>query len=333
MTEGIYHGGRLDHARREFGEGDWLDLSTGINPNAYPIGHISADAWQRLPSDRSMGELLDVARKAYGVKAESAVVAANGTQALIELLPKLLGCKHVAIHGPTYGEHAHSWQRAGAQIIQLVAGDPVPVAADCVVVVNPNNPDGRIMAVAEMLAIAGELEKRRGYLIVDEAFCDAWPEASVVGQMPPNCIVLKSFGKFYGLAGVRLGFAIATSDLCRIADTRMGPWAVSGPALEIGSKALADRQWASEMAGQLKQQSETEQAGLAKAGLEVIGCNPLFIYCRHQDAGRIYLELCRRHILVRPFADMPDRLRIGLCRTDTQLERLVGALSDLIGKT
>jgi len=330
MAEQIFHGGRLDQAKGEFGDGDWLDLSTGINPHCYPVGEVSSDAWQRLPSQSFMDGLLAVARRTYQVASGDGIIAANGTQALIELVPRLVQARQVAIFGPTYQEHGYTWKKAGVGVLDPADGPALPDHVDCAVIVNPNNPDGRIFIHEEMHELAKQLAERNGMLIIDEAFADAFDDVSIIEQRPENCIVLRSFGKFYGLAGLRLGFAIGSKSFCQMADSMMGPWAVSGPAIEIGARALGDESWAAQMRATLKQQSDLQADALGKAGLKVIASNPLFTYCEHEKAAHIHRELCKRQILVRPFADMPDKLRVGICSDAAALKRLGGALKEII---
>ncbi len=205
---GIQHGGRLDEAIVRYGgtRETWLDLSTGINPNAYPLGQVSDAAWSQLPDDSAGSLLLNAAAKFYGVSDPSRIVMANGTQAIIERLPELLDFDQVAILTPTYGEHAHVWAKSGAKVLEFSEPETAPRDVPCLVIVNPNNPDCRTWKPDELTSLASQHDM----LIVDEAFCDAEPDYSVVSRMPENVLVLKSMGKFFGLAGMRLGFSICS---------------------------------------------------------------------------------------------------------------------------
>ena len=236
MKEGVYHGGGLDAAIAEFGgeRSDWLDLSTGINPNGWPVGNVSRESWARLPDCAAMDVLLRAARKFYET-GDTGIIAVPGTQALLEILPQILGAGTVAIVSPTYGEHEYVWRKAGAQVHAV--SEPDAGGCEALVVVNPNNPDGRIWPAELLIAEAEKLAQRGGWLIVDEAFADSQPEMSLLapGQLLDNVLVLKSLGKFFGLAGIRLGFAIGAEGVCRAIGQRLGPWAVSGPALEVGA--------------------------------------------------------------------------------------------------
>ena len=238
----IVHGGQLDEAMASYGGGreDWLDLSTGINPWSWPIGEISPDSFTRLPGEKAEHLLLEAARNCYQVRDRDSVIPANGTQALIQLLPHVLNCSNVEIVSPTYGEHALCWKNAGCEVTEIADINCITDNAEIVVIGNPNNPDGRCYNPEQLCRLARELEDRCGTLIVDEAFCDVMPELSLVPSLPDNAIVLRSFGKFFGLAGVRLGFAISNPALEEKLITRIGPWAVSGPALEIGAKAITN---------------------------------------------------------------------------------------------
>lgn len=333
MSGKVFHGGGLDAAIAEFGgaRDNWLDLSTGINPNGWQVREVSPASWARLPDRAAMSLLLDAARDYYGA-GRSSVVAVPGTQVVLEVLPHVIGSKSVAIVSPTYGEHAHVWRKAGASV-QMV-GEPDATGSETLLVVNPNNPDGRIWPGEMLLAQAEALARRGGWLIVDEAFADVLPETSLLqsGELPENVLVLKSLGKFFGLAGLRLGFAIGAEGACRAIGERLGPWAVSGPALEIGAAALSDHKWIGTMRGSLTEAGGRLAEILEVAGLEVMGENPLFVFARHGEAQAIHRGLARRHILVRPFPEMPDCLRFGLPGTDAEFERLASAIAEAIGE-
>ncbi len=333
MSASIVHGGGLDAAIARFGgrREDWLDLSTGINPIAWPLPSLSANAWQALPDKGATADLLDAARNAYRVSAELGIVAANGTQALIELLPRVFSCDRIAIKGPTYQEHELCWTKAGRHADRISASDPLPLLANAAVVVNPNNPDGHVYPREELVALADQLALRHGWLIVDEAFADCDPEASIIpvmgdAGMPENIIVLRSFGKFFGLAGIRLGFAIAPHSVTVQLEHLMGPWAVSGPALEIGRVALADNPWIEATRQQLKARAASLNDVLNRNGFRIEGGTDLFTLASQEAAFTIHEGLCREHILTRQFPEHPNWLRFGLCPGDHELERLERAL-------
>ena len=224
----------------------WLDLSTGVNPRPWPVpADLPTDIWQRLPSRADEEALIAAARQAYAVPAGAGIVAAAGTQSLIQWLPQLASGGPVAIVEPTYNEHAPAWRVAGHEVIARADLDDLPPAIRHVVVVNPNNPDGRVMSRAALARTAALVKERGGWLVVDEAFADVEPETSVIESCADwPVVVLRSFGKFYGLAGLRLGFAVAPLQIARQIAPALGPWACSGPALTIGAAALRDREWA-----------------------------------------------------------------------------------------
>ena len=308
------HGGNLAAAERRFGipKDGWLDLSTGINPSPYPLTQFPPEALSRLPDPEALVRLLDAARAYYRVPADAGIVAAAGTQQLIQILPRLIAGNRVAIAGPTYSEHAIAWRRAGRTIV-----DAGP--ADIAVLVNPNNPDGRI---ADKLPEVPTV-------IVDEAFGDVAPESSSVPLTTNGrIVVLKSFGKFFGLAGLRLGFCIASKGFVDVLSNELGPWAVSGPALEIGARALADRAWIEATRNRLAQARWDLERVLTAAGLQIIGGADLFTLVASPEARTIHSHLGRSGILVRGFADRPTLLRFGLPGSKTNLARLETALGD-----
>ncbi|MFZ4807090.1 MAG: threonine-phosphate decarboxylase CobD [Hyphomicrobiaceae bacterium] len=322
----MHHGGDIGAARSAYGEPaeGWLDLSTGINPVAYPFTMPEPASWRRLPQAAAERRLLEAARAAYGVPDHADICAAPGTQILIQMLPRLMPGARVSVVGPTYTEHAATWRAEGA-VVTLV---PVLAEAsgDVVVVVNPNNPDGRTVAPGEIGDLAGRLQARHGLVVVDEAFADVDSALSVVAMAgQPGLLVLRSFGKFYGLGGVRLGFAIGhRADIGRLRHW-LGPWATSGPAIEIGAAALADGAWAQAMRAEIRQQSAALSALLAAQGFAARGNGGLFVLTEHVRAVDLHAALARRGIWVRRFADHPGWLRFGL--PGPAVARLAAALA------
>ncbi|QDM18145.1 threonine-phosphate decarboxylase [Tardiphaga sp. vice352] len=324
------HGGDLTEAMARYGgeAADWLDLSTGINPWAYPFGDIADAAWRRLPSQADGQALLAAARHAYRVPDGVDLVAAPGTQALIQWLPHLAANGPVAIVGPTYNEHAPAWQNAGHEVIAISDLAALPDEAVHVVIVNPNNPDGRIADHATLAAVAAKLHQRGGWLLVDEAFADVDPAigAAVLCEKLP-VVILRSFGKFYGLGGLRLGFAIAAPETIKRIAAVLGAWAVSGPALQVGARALGDDAWGEHMRAQLIEHATRLDFILTQAGGKVIGGTSLFRFVRHPDARYLHVQLARQRVWVRKFDWASDHLRFGLPANDAALGRLADALS------
>lgn len=314
----VVHGGDLGEVRRRHPDAPqpWIDLSTGINPLPYPVPDLPADSWSRLPSNEAVQTLIAAAAARYHCQ-PSQLVAAPGTQALIQILPRLVARSRVAIVGPTYAEHELNWRRHGHDVTVVADLE----AADVVVAVNPDNPTGRLMSTQTLRGLAARL------LVVDEAFIDLLPsEASLADDLPDNAIVLRSFGKTYGLAGIRLGFAIAPAPLAQRLREELGPWAVSGPALSIGAAALADDAWLQETATRLAGDVRKLDALLVSAGFVVRGGTPLFRLANHPEAQEKVEDLARQGIHVRAFADRPTCLRFGLPGGDEEFRRLSAAL-------
>lgn len=254
------------------------------------------------------------------------MVAGTGSQALIQALPRITPPTQVAILAPTYGEHVRAWAAAGHTVREVAGLDQIGDAR-VVVAVNPNNPDGRVIPPERLLDLAGRLAAKDGLLIVDEAFCDERPDLSLTSRVGPGLVVLRSFGKFFGLAGLRLGFAVAEERMAaRLAD-HLGPWPVSGPALAIGALALADRSWTQATITRLNDAARRLDIILAGGGMEVLGGTSLFRLARHDLAGEIYERLGRAGILVRAFAFRHDILRFGLPGSATEEARLQRALA------
>ena len=236
-----------------------------------------------------------------------------------------------AILRTTYAEHARAASLAGHGITEVSGADQLG-NADLAIVVNPNNPDGRIVPRDTLLRIADELQPRGGLLIVDELFADVAPAAaSLTGDVGRgNIVVLRSFGKFFGLAGLRLGFALAAPSLVNRLDLSLGPWAVAGPAILVGETALADESWKRQTLASLAEAAERLDVLLARSGLETIGGTSLYRLTRSSGAHGLFNHLGRAGILVRRFAEDSSWLRWGLPHSEADWQRLSTALAGRI---
>ncbi|MBV8191881.1 MAG: threonine-phosphate decarboxylase [Alphaproteobacteria bacterium] len=320
--EAVEHGGDLGAVETRYPDAPkpWLDLSTGLNPVGYPVRELASDVWQRLPSRDALDALIDAAARRYGVVDREALVAAPGTQALIQLLPRLTPTARVAIVGPTYAEHSICWQRAGHEVA-IVSDIAEAEAADVVVAVNPDNPTGRLLPTSRLRALRASL------LVVDEAFIDFFPaEASLAVDLPTNTVLLRSLGKTYGLGGLRLGFAIAPLPLAGRLKEELGPWAVSGPALEVGRRALDDQLWLEGARERLRVEGERLDRLLQAADFSLLGAVPLFRLASHPEARRLVQQLGRAGVHARSFAHQPTWVRFGLPAGDQAFARLAAAL-------
>lgn len=321
------HGGDLAFARARYGE--MLDLSTGVCPYQYgPLsGHCRGLG--RLPGTDDLRRLVATARRTYGVPADAGLIAAPGSEIAIRLIPIVAPPGSVAIVGPTYGSHAEAWRSAGRDVIEVESLEGVPASARIVVVGNPNNPDGRITAPHLLASLARRLGANGGLLIVDEAFADVAPEVSLVPHLAElPALVLRSFGKFYGLPGLRLGFVAGTPALVERLRTLFGDWPVSAPAIEIGTAALADDDWRDKTRTRVKVESARVRDVLTRHALTIKGGTDLFTLIEDNDAAALHEGLARRGIWTRAFAAKPTWLRVGL-PGDGGLEKLDRALSEI----
>lgn len=323
----VYHGGDLSKASALFGAppDGWVDLSTGINPRPWPVDAAALDELARLPDAGLLDRLRGGAASAYGIADPARIAAAPGTQALIQWLPRLRPPARVAILSPTYGEHAAAWRLAGHAVTE-VSGLPVPDEYDIVVVTRPNNPDGRADDLDALLALAGALSKKGGLLVVDEAFADLDPGRSIAAEADGGLVALRSFGKFYGLPGLRLGFALTDPELAETIAAALGPWPVSSLAARIGANALADRDWQGETRDWLSGAAARLDGILTGAGLEIVGGTDLYRLAAAADAAAHYERLGRAGIYTRPFPEHRRWLRFGLPGTDAHWERLEQAM-------
>jgi cobalamin biosynthesis protein CobC len=322
------HGGRLQEARRLFPDAPepFIDLSTGINPLPYPVPSIEPSVWARLPEPEQIGALEDAAAKAYGVADANMVTAVPGTQLLISLLPRVFPQSSVAILGPTYGEYARAFAAAGSVVDASALGEIANVP--CVVLCNPNNPDGRRFDAAELLEFARR-RAGKGMMLVDESFVDLDDQGlSLASHLPqPSVLLLRSLSKSYGLGGLRLGFALANSHLAASIRAALGPWPVSGPAVEIGIKALDDRAWLLTAKERLTRDVRRLDGLLRRAGLAIVGGTLLFRLAEFANAPALFQRLGQLGILVRTFDRRPDWLRFGTPGSAEAWQRLAEALS------
>ncbi|MEO8408328.1 MAG: threonine-phosphate decarboxylase CobD [Oxalobacteraceae bacterium] len=331
----LEHGGNLRDAARRFDRplSDWLDLSTGINPHAYPVPDLAPDVWHRLPEN---DPALALAACAYYDAPLMLPVA--GTQAAIQALPRLRllsnGPSRVVVAAPSYAEHAHHWAQHGHQMRQVpyaeleAAIDSKENACEVLVVCNPNNPTGASVAPERLLAWADRLVSRGGWLVVDEAFGDMTPQHSVAQWSDrPGLIVLRSFGKFFGLAGLRLGFVAAQQPILTALADLLGPWAVSGPAQQIGRTALEDRAWQDAMRVELRVAGARLHLLLGDYDIESHG-SALYQWWAEPRAVAFWEYMALRGIWVRLFQNAACGIRLGLPPDEDGWQRLSAALTD-----
>ncbi len=329
-TEPLAHGGDLAAARRLFPAAPkpFVDLSTGINPHPYRLPRLSADAFARLPDADAIAALAKAAALAYGAPSAAHVVPAPGTQILLPLVARLAPPGRAAVVTPSYGEFARAAALASHRVAMVrdiaAIGD-----AQLVFVGNPNNPDGRLFARNDLIAVAESLRPRGGLVVVDEAFMDVAPagESLAPDAALGNLVVLRSFGKFFGLAGIRLGFALAAPQLAARIAAVLGPWAVSGPALGVGTEALGDKAWIERTRKQLAAAAKKLDAILAGAGLDIVGGTSLFRLARTPRARALFDHLGRAGIVVRRFPEQTEWLRFGLPADAPASRRLQRALA------
>lgn len=326
---GVFHGGGIAAAGRAFGiaREDWLDLSTGINPAPPVLPSFDPALFHRLPD----ADLLEDARRAasrfYGC-GDILAIAAAGTQPLIRQLSVLAGRGRVAILSPTYGEYRAVFSAAGHPVDEIASLAEVTGEHSAVIVVNPNNPDGRLYSRADLFALSLDLAERGAMLIVDEAFGEMHPEVSVAGAAAhhPHLVVLKSFGKFFGFAGVRLSFAIAGERYAGALEAGLGPWPVSGPALALALHCFALDP--AEIRSGIRARAAALEAVVEAAGLEVLANAGLFLLIETPVAAELFDHLARKGILTRIFEYRPRWMRMGLPGDEAGLERLARALND-----
>jgi cobalamin biosynthetic protein CobC len=324
------HGGRLREAAAAFPRAPtpWLDLSTGINPEPWRGARAEWSDLARLPDPAEIGNLESIAADAFGVEDPRRVRATAGAEAGLRLLPAVIGAADVAIVSPTYSGHEAAWRLAERSVTAVSQRAAFETAASVLVIVNPNNPDGRRIERSALLDLVTNRSRGGLWTVVDESFVEASPEISVSDATIERLIVLRSFGKFYGLPGVRLGFVIAEPVTIKRLQALQGDWPVSADAVAIGRAAYRDEIWRGQSRERLERDAQALDRLLAAHGFTAMGGTSLFRLISTPLAGSLFKGLCEQGILTRPFQDAEDRLRIGVPR-EADLARLAAALEGL----
>ncbi|GIX32028.1 MAG: hypothetical protein KatS3mg124_2500 [Porticoccaceae bacterium] len=334
---GLAHGGRLAAAARESGipPDRWLDLSTGISPWSWPVPALPQEVFQRLPE--ADGALEGAAAAYYGLPRQR-LLPVPGSQWALGCLPQLVERQAAALPRLAYAEHGRAWRRAGHRVLRWEEPPELEAAVvsgrvAAAVVVQPENPTARTFDPQWLLFLAERLKRRGGLLVVDEAFVDPFPELSLAPRAGGALVVLRSLGKFFGLAGLRLGFALAAEPLLRRLARRLDPWAVSGPARWVGARALADMSWQRRQRARLAAAGAAWRRALAlRFGAAAVAATPLFtaVALDGEAARRLDAESRRRALLLRFYARGHRAwARLGLPpegRWQETLARLEGAL-------
>ena len=316
------HGGRVSSAATAFPDAPrpWVDLSTGINPTPWSGRRARAGDLRKLPDPAALQALESTAAASFGAD-PTCVVAVAGADAGLRLAPVLTGARSIDVVGPTYDGHAEAWSAAGAAVGTVDLAEAARSGAEALAVVNPNNPDGAVCAPAA-------LADGRRSVIVDESFVETDPRLSVAGAGLPRTVVLRSFGKFYGLPGLRLGFLVAEPAVAARARRLVGDWPVGHDAIAVGRAAYAETEWATETRARLLRTARRLDDMLKAAGFTVVGGTSLFRLVRHPDGAARFARLCEQGVLTRPFDHDPTLLRFGL-PTGAGWDRLASALDRL----
>ncbi|MGH8613765.1 MAG: threonine-phosphate decarboxylase CobD [Gammaproteobacteria bacterium] len=322
----LEHGGRLREAARRYGIplDAWLDLSTGINPRPWPVPPVPYGLWARLPEDDD--GLIDTAHIYY---AAPSILPVAGSQTAIQVLPWLRTPCRVAVIAPGYTEHARAWRRAGHKVAAVpVAGlGEAAKRVDVLVVIHPNNPTADRFSIETLLDWRDRLARRGGWLVVDEAFIDPTPADSLARySASPGAIVLRSLGKFFGLAGARVGFVLAEAVLLKRLAEVLGPWSLAGPSRAVASGALRDTTWQSTMRRELPEAGARLAQLLTAHRLVPAGGCALFQWVVTTEANAIHAALAREGILIRLFHH-PPALRFGLPGTEQDWARLQATIT------
>lgn len=324
----LHHGGRISAAATEYGIPleHWLDLSTGINLAGWPVPPVPPSCWLRLPEDEDA--LGDAARNYYGA---TPLLPVAGSQAAIQTLPLLRTRTRVGVLDPGYAEHASAWRAAGHQLTLLHADaieEALPLL-EVLVLIHPCNPSGQCFTPEQLLRWHTQLAQRGGWLVVDEAFMDVTPEQSICQHAHlPGLIVLRSLGKFFGLAGARVGFVCAEKTLLTQLQEKLGPWTINAPSRWVATAALQDSAWHEQTRKRLLQDEVRMQALLHAHGLSPSGGCALFQWHCSTRAKALHQALAQHAVFTRLF-ESPSAIRFGLPATEVQWAHLESALTAL----
>ncbi len=324
----LHHGGRLKTASAQYGIPleKWLDLSTGINLSGYLVSNVPNECWLRLPEDED--NLEAAACDYYGAQQ---LLPVAGSQAAIQALPHMRAHSRVGVLSPGYAEHAAGWQNAGHEVLQLSADEiekKLPLL-DVLVLIHPCNPSGQRFSTNVLLHWHSLLAQRGGWLVVDEAFMDVTPEHSICAHAHlPGLVVMRSLGKFFGLAGARVGFVAAEPKLLSDMKNRLGPWTINAPARWVATQALQDTNWQLETRARLLRDASRMIRLLKQHGLTPSGGSALFQWHCTQHAAELHRLLAAQAVLTRLF-DQPAAIRFGIPVTDAQWAQLKLALESL----
>lgn len=331
QPKGLKHGGRVLAAAKKYhiAKENWVDLSTGLNPNGWPVPKVPTEVWQALPEDDD--GLQTAACQYYGC---DACLPVAGSQVAIQILPTLRSRSKVGVISPTYAEHEYNWKQSGHDVTQVNINDVDQYIneLDVLVVINPNNPTGDLIKSKQLLSWYQYLSTRGGWLIIDEAFMDVTPEHSLVSSAnKPGLIILRSMGKFFGIAGIRCGFVIADNEILQRLAKKIGPWSLTGPTRFVAKQALLDKTWQVTIIKKINESSIRLRDLLSQSGLPPKGGTALFQWLEHAYAEELYEACAEKGVLIRLYKtnEATSSLRFGLPASEKQWQQLNNVLNSL----
>lgn len=332
------HGGDLSSVKEKYSDAryPWIDLSTGINPRAYPwekkidLTALAGYA-AKLPQSSDVKKCTSIWLKYLNVKDRNNWLLTAGSQAIINILPSIFPDHKGIILKPNYNEYERTWCRHLREYttitrdkfdVNLLANNSV------VMITNPNNPDAHLWQLEQIIHIANELAEKNGFLVLDEAYTDLCTDISLTTcSIPDNVLLLRSLGKFFGLAGLRIGLTKLPSKLYAKTADDMGPWTVSSISMAIAQMALSDTEWISNTLKSLKLNMEKLESILLEHDFKIIGNTDLYCLVQHEQSSMVVDKLNRSGIYVRTFSDNPSLIRFGLPKNDIEYKRLQEALT------
>ena len=329
------HGGDLLEAQKKYKDvSEWIDLSSGINPHPYKDFKLAKSIYNSLPSGQAIRELLSAAAVYYKLKDDSSIIAYQGAQGLINIFPYIFSeikKKKVQVYSPTYIEHYKSWVNAGYTIKLIVSFEKEIDPSGITIIVNPNNPDGKLFNKDALIVLQNRIQEKNGLLIIDESFMDPTPDEKFNYSIEKkNLIIIRSFGKFFGLPGLRLGFAFGDHKYINQISNFIGPWPISSSSIDIALKAMSDIQWIKQTINQLEILSKDLELALNAINIPIIGGTLLFKLVKFEDAGKIHNLLAKDGIWTRKFIYNNNWLRLGIPKDRVELNYLFNSLQNIL---
>ncbi|MGV8058796.1 MAG: threonine-phosphate decarboxylase CobD [Smithellaceae bacterium] len=358
MKKSFAHGGNVEEISRTFGlKEDYLvDFSSNVNPFTLPpsISQVIKSKIRdisRYPDKESL-KLKTALGKHLNIGVEHIVVG-NGSVDIIYRAVYALKPASGLILLPAFGEYEKALSSVGAKIRYLLPkgrGNFVfsteEIVKNCdevdiVFLCNPNNPTGMLISRKDLEYLAEKLRKKKTMLVLDEAFIDLTEEHSLIdlASKSSNLLVLRSLTKFFGLAGLRLGYAVGNSALIKRLQNSGQPWPVNVFAQATGEVLLQDEKFRNKSKRKLLQERDFLYRHLCRSkGLKPFQSSANFILAKIEgplSSGQLQSRLIKCGLLIRDcsnFRGLNDKYIRVAVRSRKDNLHLLGELEAIFDK-